>query len=134
MAEHDATDQEHPRQITQGKLVAQAPEHHERDHVTGVLRAVQNADTPLVELLATGPTTEPALTQSRALTPFRNGYRAAPNAFHRANPARRDPIPHTARNRKRAMARALTEPLFRLDQRGGCGVGFVRLLAVALSA
>src|ERR1700761_4897192 len=33
MAEDDAADQKHLRQIAQGKLVAQAPEHHEGDHV-----------------------------------------------------------------------------------------------------
>ena len=82
-----------------------ATQSHERDHVTGVLRSVQNAGTPLVELLAAGPTAEPAVTLSSALTPFRNGYRAAPNAFHRANPSRRDPIPRTARNRTRTVAR-----------------------------
>jgi hypothetical protein len=37
VAEHDAADQEHLRQITQGKLITQAPEHHEGDNVAGVL-------------------------------------------------------------------------------------------------
>src|ERR1700722_2179085 len=86
VAEHDAADQEHLGQITQGKLIAQAPKHHEGDDVTGVLRPVQNAGTPLIELLAASATAEPAVTLSRALTPFRNSCRAAPNAFHRANP------------------------------------------------
>src|SRR6202041_702583 len=82
VTEHDAADQEHFRQITQGKLIAQAPKHHEGDDVTGVLRSVQNAGTPLIELLAASATAEPAVTLSRALTPFRNRRRAAPNAFH----------------------------------------------------
>src|ERR1700741_4032034 len=50
MAEDDAADQEHLRKIAQGKLIAQAPEHHEGDDVAGILRPVQNAATPLVEL------------------------------------------------------------------------------------
>src|ERR1700722_15226017 len=82
VAEHDAADQEHLGQITQGKLIAQAPKYHEGDDVTGVLRPVQNAGTPLIELLAASATAEPAVTLSRALTPFRNRRRAAPNAFH----------------------------------------------------
>jgi hypothetical protein len=73
VAEYDAADQEHFRQITQGKLVTQAPEHHESDDVAGVLRPVQRASTPLVELLAAGATAEPAVTLSGALAPFRNG-------------------------------------------------------------
>jgi hypothetical protein len=62
-----------PSPIQQGKLIAQAPEHHEGDDVTGVLRPVQRASTPLVELLAAGATTEPVVTLSGALAPFRNG-------------------------------------------------------------
>jgi hypothetical protein len=73
VAEHDAADQEHLRQITQGKLIAQAPEHHEGDDVAGVLRSVQDAGTPLVELLAAGATAEPAVTPGGPLAPFRNG-------------------------------------------------------------
>jgi hypothetical protein len=61
VAEYDAAGQEHLRQITQGKLVAQAPKHHEGDDVAGTLRPVQRASTPLVELLAAGATAEPAL-------------------------------------------------------------------------
>src|SRR6202041_1465341 len=115
VAEHDAADQEHLGQVTQGKLIAQAPKHHEGDDVTGVLRPVQNAGTPLIELLAASATAEPAVTLSRALTPFRNSCRAAPNAFHRANPLAAALIPHTARNRTRTVARALTEPMAALS-------------------
>src|ERR1700710_1099490 len=74
-----------------------------------VLRSIQNAATPLVELLVAGPTAEPAVTLSGVLAPFRNSCRAAPNAFHRANPSRRAPIAHTTRHRTRTVARALTE-------------------------
>src|SRR5271167_2879574 len=83
VAEHDAADQEHLRQITQGKLVAQAPEHNEGDDVAGVLRSVQDAGTPLVELLAAGAASEPAVTLDGALGPLRNSRRAA----HRIHPA-----------------------------------------------
>src|SRR5580692_3044419 len=88
MAEHDAADQEHLRQIAQGKLVAQAPKHHEGDDVAGVLRPVQRAITPLVELLAASATAEPAVTLS-ALVPFRSGGRAAFDAFHLSRLPRR---------------------------------------------
>jgi hypothetical protein len=70
MAEDDAADQEHLGQITQGKLIAQAPEHHEGDDVAGILRPVQRASTPLVELLASSATAKPAVTLSGALAPF----------------------------------------------------------------
>jgi hypothetical protein len=73
MAEHDAADQEHLRQIAQGELVSQTPEHNEGDDVTGILRPVQRAGTPLVELLAARATAEPAVALSGALAPFSNG-------------------------------------------------------------
>jgi hypothetical protein len=72
------------RQITQGKLIAQAPEHHEGDDIAGVLCAVQRASTPLVELLAASAAAEPAVTLSGALAPFRNGHRAAALYPHQA--------------------------------------------------
>ena len=72
VTEHDTADQEHFRQVTTGKLMAQAPEHHEGDDVGGILRPVQRAGAALVELLAAVATAEPALTLRRALAPFRN--------------------------------------------------------------
>jgi hypothetical protein len=81
MAENDAADQEHLWQIAQGEFVSQTPEHHEGDNIAGVLRPVQNAGTPLVELLAAGAAAEPAVTRGSALAPFPDGRRAAPNAF-----------------------------------------------------
>jgi hypothetical protein len=98
MAEHDAADQEHLRQITQGKLIAQAPEHHEGDDVAGVLCPVQRAGTPLVELLAARATAELPVTLNGALAPFRNGRRAAPDAFRQPSLPRR-PYTHNGRNR-----------------------------------
>src|SRR4051812_35776203 len=41
MTEHHAPDKEHLGQVAQAQLVAQAPEHHERDDVGGILRPVQ---------------------------------------------------------------------------------------------
>jgi hypothetical protein len=70
VAENDAADQEHLRQIAQGKLIAQPPEHHEGDDLAGILRLVQNAGPPLVELLAAAATAEPAVTLGGALTSF----------------------------------------------------------------
>jgi hypothetical protein len=54
VAEYDTADREHLSEITQGKLIAQAPEHHEGDNVAGVLRPVQGGGTPIVGLLAAG--------------------------------------------------------------------------------
>src|ERR1700735_5660889 len=68
-------------------------EHHEGDDVAGVLCPVQRASTPLVELLAASATAEPAVTLSGALAPFRNGRRAAPEAFHPSGLPRPGPIP-----------------------------------------
>jgi hypothetical protein len=45
------------RQIPQGELVAQPPEHYERNDVAGILRPVQHANAAFVELLATRPRT-----------------------------------------------------------------------------
>jgi hypothetical protein len=93
VAKHDAADQEHLRQIPQGKLVAQASEHYEDDDVAGVLRPVQRAGTPLVELLAATGVAEPAVTLSGALVPFRNGRRSALDAIHLSGLPRGGPLP-----------------------------------------
>ena len=50
-AEHDATDQEHLRQVVQGQFVVQPPENHEGNNVRRILGAVQRASAPLIELL-----------------------------------------------------------------------------------
>jgi hypothetical protein len=92
VAEHDAADQEHLRQITQAKLIAQTPEHHEGDDVAGILRPVQRASTPLVELFAAGATAEAAVTLSGAFAPSRNSRRSAPDASHLSGLPRRGPI------------------------------------------
>src|SRR5690349_5382574 len=91
MAEHDAADQEHLGEIAQAELVAQAPEHHERDDVARILRPVQQAGTALVKLPAALAAAEPAISLSRALRPA-----AEPQPKHRI-PVRprqkgRDPI------------------------------------------
>src|ERR1700710_1178511 len=82
MAEHDAADQEHVRQIAQAEFVAQPPEHNERDDVRRVLRPVQQALTALVELLAAVAAAKSAVALRGPLAPFRNGHRAALNAPH----------------------------------------------------
>ena len=111
VAEYDAADQEHLRQIAQGKLAAQAPEHHEGDDVAGVLRPIQNAGTSLVELLAAGTAAEPTVTLSGALAPFRNGGRAAANAFRQPGLPRRGTILTPDATEQSRMARPLTEPI-----------------------
>src|SRR5688500_11022322 len=45
----------------QGELVAQAPEHHERDDVAGILGPVQPAAGTFIELLAAGAAAEAAI-------------------------------------------------------------------------
>jgi hypothetical protein len=98
-AEHNAIDQEHLRKIVQGELVTQTPEHHESDDVAGIVRPVQRASTPLVELLAASATPEPAVTLSGALAPFRNGRRAAPNALSTYPASLAAALSHTRHNR-----------------------------------
>src|SRR6188474_969049 len=61
MAEHDAADQKHLGEIAQAELVAQAPEHHERDDVARILRPVQQAGAALVELPAALAAAEPTI-------------------------------------------------------------------------
>src|SRR3954470_21158184 len=77
MAEHDAADGEHLGQVAQAQLVAQTPEHHERDDIGGILGPVQQGAGALVELLAARTTTEPAVTLGGALRPLRDGLRPA---------------------------------------------------------
>src|SRR5690349_3061934 len=77
MAEHDAADQEHLGEIAQAELVAQAPEHHERDDVARILRPVQQAGAALIELLAaltagTGDIPEPCAPASPSQPPSRS--------------------------------------------------------------
>src|SRR5689334_5943770 len=86
MAEHDAADQEHLGEIAQAELVAQAPEHHERDDVARILRPVQQAGAALIELLAALAAAEPAISLSRALRPLRHSRRAAAQAPHSRPP------------------------------------------------
>jgi hypothetical protein len=95
VAEHNAADQEHLRPVTQGELVAQAPEHHEGNDVGGILGPVQHAAAALVELLAADATAEPTVALRGALDPFRNGGRAAPNALHLRDPPVGSPFTQT---------------------------------------
>src|SRR5437764_1211850 len=57
MAEYDTAHGEHLGQVAQAQLVAQAPEHHERDDVGRILRPIQHRAGAFVELLAAGPAT-----------------------------------------------------------------------------
>ena len=91
VAKNDAADEEHLRQVTQCELVAQAPEHNEGDDVAGILRSVQRAGTPLVELPPAGAAAGSAIALDGALTPFRNGRRAAPHTRHPTSPCQRQP-------------------------------------------
>src|SRR3954463_5884563 len=62
--------------------VAQAPEHHERDDVGGILRPVQHRAGAFVELLAAGPAAKAPVTMGGALGPLRHRLRPALNAPH----------------------------------------------------
>src|SRR5215218_7504740 len=79
MAEHDATHGEHLGQVAEAQLVAQAPEHHERNDVGGVLRPVQHTAAALIELLATGTAAEPAIALGGALRSLRDRLRPTVN-------------------------------------------------------
>jgi hypothetical protein len=108
MAEHHAAEGKHLGQIAQTQLVAQAPEHHERDDVGGVWGPVQLCARALVELLAAGVAAEAPVTLGGAFGPLRKCLRPAPDTLH-ARPRglalyrRQSTVP-------RPLARALTEP------------------------
>src|SRR5687768_16105253 len=111
MAEHEAADEEHLGQVTQGELVAQAPEHHERDDVARVLGPVQPAAGALVELLGAGATAEAAIALGRALGPLRHRLRPTLYAPHPIRPAvRAGHIPRPLLISQGGVARDLTEP------------------------
>jgi hypothetical protein len=59
VAKDDAADQKHLGENRAGSVVAQAPEHHERDDLTRILRPVQRASAALVESLAALAAAEP---------------------------------------------------------------------------
>jgi hypothetical protein len=65
VAEREAAGQEHLGEVAQAELVAKPPEHHEGDHVGGVLGPVQHGAGALVGLLAAAPAAEPATALSR---------------------------------------------------------------------
>ena len=71
MAEHDAADQEHLRKITQGKLIAQTPEHHEGDDVAGILRPVIDRHGALIDTM---------LSEHRDMAAARAFFRSAMSA------------------------------------------------------
>ena len=86
------------------------------------MRPVQRAGTSLVELLAAAVTAEPAVILRRALAPFRNGRRAAPDAFRQPALPRRGPIiPTRGETDQSRLARALTEPDFVDGPKTGLG-------------
>jgi site-specific DNA recombinase len=93
VAEDNATLEEHLAQVAQGQAVAQAPQHHERDDIRGVLGPVQQAGTALVELLATVPAAEPTIALGSALRPLRHRRRAAVHAIHPGPPPPPGPEP-----------------------------------------
>src|SRR3954468_7328947 len=82
MAEHDAAHGEHLGQTAQAQLVAQAPEHHERDDIGRILGPVQQGAGAFVELLAARTAAEPAIALGGALRSLRDGFRAAFQAPH----------------------------------------------------
>jgi hypothetical protein len=82
VAEHHAADGEHLGQVAQAQLVAKPPEHHERDDIGGVLRAVQHRAGALVELLAASSAAEASVALGGALGPLRYRLRSARYAPH----------------------------------------------------
>jgi hypothetical protein len=82
VAKDSAALEEHFGQIAQGQAVAYAPEHHQRDHVGGILAVVQQPTAALVVLLAAPPAAEPAVAPGRALQPLRHSLGAAGYTVH----------------------------------------------------
>ena len=111
VAEHKAADEEHLGQVAQGELVAQAPEHHERDDVAGILGPVQQAAGAFIELLAAGAAAEAAVALGRALGPLRHRLRPARYAPQSHPPSHEGrPYGEAGPRQPRAVARDLTEP------------------------
>src|SRR4051794_20247152 len=111
MAEYDTAQGEHLGQAAQAQLVAQAPEHHERDDVGRILRPVQERGGAFVELLAAGAAAEAAGAVGRALPPLRHRLRPARYAPHPYLPDREGgPYGQADPRQPGAAARDLTEP------------------------
>jgi hypothetical protein len=49
MGEDDATLQKHFRQVTQTQLVPMAPQHHETDHISRILKIVEQRACSFIE-------------------------------------------------------------------------------------
>src|SRR4051812_8844730 len=112
VAKHDAAEEEHLGQVAPGQAVAQPPQHHERDHVRGVLGVVQHGAGALVVLLAAGPAAEPAIALGGALRPLGHRGRAAGHTVHLRPPSSPEPEPTspTPAGQTGRLARGLTEP------------------------
>jgi len=92
VAEHDATKEEHLGQVAQGQAVAQALEHHQRDHVARVLRPVQFPRAALVEPSAAGVAPEASVAVGRTVPPLSHIGRTAPHATHLRLPTTHHPV------------------------------------------
>ena len=82
MAEHDAAVKKHLGQVPQGQAVAQAPQHHQRDHVARILGPVQHSGAALIELRAAVPAAETAIALGGPVPPLGYRHRPAAHAFH----------------------------------------------------
>jgi hypothetical protein len=93
VTEDDATLEKHLAEILQRESVAQAPKHHERDDVAGILGPVQHAAAALIELPSAVAAVKASVTLCHEIPPFRSGRGATADAFHSGlrghlNPAR----------------------------------------------
>ena len=91
IAEYDAAEEEHLRQVSQAEFVAQTPKHHEGDDVGRISGQVRQAAAAFVELFAASAAAEAAIALRGALRPLRNSRRAAIHTPHPRLSCQRQP-------------------------------------------
>jgi hypothetical protein len=82
MGQHDATLEEHFGKVPQAELVPEAPQHHQADHIGGILQAIERRAGPFVKPLVTGPTAKAAVPQLRPIRAFSGSGRPTMRACH----------------------------------------------------
>jgi hypothetical protein len=91
VTDDDAALEEHLGQITPREPVAQPPQHHQGDHVRGVLRGVQHAAAALIELPAAVAAPKAPVALRHAIPQLRSARRATVDAFHPGLPSHLNP-------------------------------------------
>jgi hypothetical protein len=61
MSKHDTTLEEHFGKVPQAELVPEAPQHHQSDHIGGILQPIKRRAGPFVKPPVTGPIAKAAV-------------------------------------------------------------------------